>query len=265
MMTAEDGLAGLFLDKAKAAQEYEKNFGTPAPADKLTGFLTALKKNQSKEAATSKAVDTIEKAHENGATVVYVDGGYYAKQDVGVAGYLIALPGHIISPVTTPFRNTSNNRMEMRAAIAALEVIEIGKPALVVTDSAYIFEGVQFWTKKWEKNGWKTADGDPVKNRDLWEILVMLRDLHQVTWLQVKSHAETYGNNVVDQACFAALQLALEQSKASLPKDLDIPKAVAAMPGGSSLKYVPSNTWIAHGKKPGLFPNPDPSADLTDE
>jgi ribonuclease HI len=94
---------------------------------------------------------------------------------------------------------TTNNRMELSAAIAALEALK-GKEAVdLYTDSQYLRGGVTGWIKGWKKNGWKTADKKPVKNVDLWQKLDGLSQRHDVAWHWVKGHAGTDGNERADE------------------------------------------------------------------
>ena len=80
--------------------------------------------------------------------------------------------------------------MELIRSIDALETLEIGPPITIVADRAkYVLKGMTPWTHNWAKFGWKTAAGDPVKNKDLWERLVTLRDLHQLTYEHVPGHS----------------------------------------------------------------------------
>lgn len=85
--------------------------------------------------------------------------------------------------------HTTNNRMELMAAISALEALK--KPCRVdlYTDSQYVRNGIMTWIKGWKKNGWKTADKKPVKNVELWQRLDAALGEHQVTWHWVKGHA----------------------------------------------------------------------------
>lgn len=81
---------------------------------------------------------------------------------------------------------TTNNRMEMRAAVEALKELN-GRPGTVVTDSEYLRKGITGWIRAWKRNGWRTADGQPVKNQDLWRELDALNGPH-VTWEWVRGH-----------------------------------------------------------------------------
>ena len=94
---------------------------------------------------------------------------------------------------------TTNNRMELMAAITALETL--GRPAAVtiVTDSAYVKDGLTKWIHGWKRNGWKTAAKKPVKNEDLWKRLDAAQARHDVTWKWVKGHAGHPQNERADE------------------------------------------------------------------
>lgn len=100
---------------------------------------------------------------------------------------------------------TTNNRMELMAAIAALETL--GRPSriAVVTDSAYLRDGVTRWIHGWKRNGWRTSDGKPVKNEDLWRRLDAAAAAHDVAWEWVKGHAGHPENERADALARAAL------------------------------------------------------------
>jgi ribonuclease HI len=85
--------------------------------------------------------------------------------------------------------NTTNNKMELMAAIMALETLERPSTITVVTDSTYVKNGVTGWIFGWKKNGWKTSAKKPVKNANLWQRLDAAQARHQVTWEWVKGHA----------------------------------------------------------------------------
>ncbi|MBY0448160.1 MAG: ribonuclease HI [Hyphomonadaceae bacterium] len=101
---------------------------------------------------------------------------------------------------------TTNNRMEMMAAIAALEALK--RPVLVRlhTDSAYLRNGVTQWIERWRRNGWRTAEGKPVANEDLWRRLELARAPHQVEWLWVKDHAGDPMNERADKLAREAVK-----------------------------------------------------------
>lgn len=94
---------------------------------------------------------------------------------------------------------TTNNRMELLAAISALELLK--RPSIVhlYTDSQYLRKGITEWLVNWRKKGWKTAAGSPVKNADLWKRLDSARAEHQIEWRWVKGHSGDPGNERADQ------------------------------------------------------------------
>ena len=94
--------------------------------------------------------------------------------------------------------DTTNNRMELMAAIAALEALKEACDATLHTDSQYVRQGITEWMPNWIRRGWKTAGGDPVKNRDLWERLHAASQRHEIDWRWVKGHAGNPDNERVD-------------------------------------------------------------------
>ena len=95
--------------------------------------------------------------------------------------------------------DTTNNRMELMAAISALEALREPCEVVLSTDSQYVRQGILEWLRNWIRRGWKTAGGDPVKNRDLWERLQQAASQHQVEWRWVKGHSGDPDNARVDQ------------------------------------------------------------------
>jgi ribonuclease HI len=95
--------------------------------------------------------------------------------------------------------DTTNNRMELMAAIAALEALREPCDVILTTDSQYVRQGILDWLANWIRRGWKTAGGDPVKNRDLWERLQAAAAPHKVDWRWVKGHNGHPENERVDQ------------------------------------------------------------------
>ncbi len=95
--------------------------------------------------------------------------------------------------------DTTNNRMELMAAIAALETLTRASEITVITDSAYVKNGVTQWIHGWKRNGWRTADKKPVKNAELWQELETQVARHEVRWEWVKGHAGDPGNERADQ------------------------------------------------------------------
>jgi ribonuclease HI len=109
---------------------------------------------------------------------------------------------------------TTNNRMELMAAIRALEALK--RPCRVVlhTDSIYVRDGITKWIHGWQKNGWRTAARKPVKNAELWQELVDAAAPHRIEWRWVKGHAGHLENERADGlACDAALQFAKREAR----------------------------------------------------
>ena len=119
---------------------------------------------------------------------VFTDGGCRGNPGPGGWGAVLRFGGHE-RELCGSEENTTNNRMELLAAISALE--EITEPCVVVvtTDSTYVKDGITRWICNWKANGWKTAAKKPVKNKDLWERLDAECLRHQVEWRWVKGHA----------------------------------------------------------------------------
>lgn len=102
---------------------------------------------------------------------------------------------------------TTNNRMELTAALEALRHLRKPCKVRLHTDSAYLANAFnQNWLRGWQRNGWKTAGKKPVENRDLWEALLAESARHRITWIKVKGHADNEFNNLADAAAVAAMQ-----------------------------------------------------------
>jgi ribonuclease HI len=100
---------------------------------------------------------------------------------------------------------TTNNRMELMAAIKALEALKRPCAVDLYTDSSYLRHGITEWIKRWKANGWRTAQKKPVLNDDLWRCLDELRDSHDVRWHWVKGHAGHPGNERADALARAGM------------------------------------------------------------
>ena len=101
---------------------------------------------------------------------------------------------------------TTNNRMELMAAIRALQSLKKPSTVIIHTDSRYLMDGVTRWMKNWKANGWKTADRKPVKNNDLWLALEDAIAPHQVSWRWVKGHSDHFENSRADELARAAIE-----------------------------------------------------------
>lgn len=102
--------------------------------------------------------------------------------------------------------DTTNNRMELTAAIEALEALQRSCRVRLSTDSTYVKNGMTRWIKQWKRRGWKTADRKPVKNVDLWQRLDRAALQHDVKWVWVKGHAGHEGNEKADALARSAIE-----------------------------------------------------------
>ena len=100
---------------------------------------------------------------------------------------------------------TTNNQMELMAAIMALETLDRASTLTIVTDSTYVKNGVTQWIHGWKRNGWRTSAKKPVKNVELWQRLDLAQSRHQVTWEWVKGHAEHPENERADELARAGM------------------------------------------------------------
>ncbi|WP_243453840.1 ribonuclease HI [Sandaracinobacteroides saxicola] len=106
--------------------------------------------------------------------------------------------------------HTTNNRMELLAAISALNALTRPCRVTLSTDSVYVRDGIMKWVHGWMKNGWRTADKKPVKNSDLWQALVAATKPHRIEWRWVKGHAGDPDNERADALANAAIAAARE-------------------------------------------------------
>jgi len=105
--------------------------------------------------------------------------------------------------------DTTNNRMELQAAIGALTTLKRPMAVRLFTDSNYLRQGITTWLRKWQANGWRTAAKDPVKNQDLWQELAAIVERHQVEWHWVKGHSGNPDNERADELARRAIEAGL--------------------------------------------------------
>ena len=137
---------------------------------------------------------------------IYTDGACSGNPGKGGWGVYIENKGEI-KQLNGSELKTTNNRMELTAVIKALEYFEKGENINLYTDSKYVMDGITTWIKKWKKNNWKTSQKQPVKNRDLWEILDFLKDSHNISWKWVKGHENNHGNEQADFLATSAIKI----------------------------------------------------------
>ena len=128
---------------------------------------------------------------------VFTDGACRGNPGDGGWGVLLIIDGE----ETTLFggeKDTTNNRMELKAAIKALEFFDDNVSLSITTDSNYVKDGITKWMTNWKKKNWITTSRKPVKNKDLWEQLDTLNSFHNVSWQWVKAHAGHRENEIAD-------------------------------------------------------------------
>jgi ribonuclease HI len=143
--------------------------------------------------------------------IAYTDGA--CRGNPGIGGWGVRL---IVGGETRDFyggeKFTTNNKMELTAAITALQNSPVKpKRVKVFTDSKYTMDGITKWIKNWKKNGWRTANGDPVKNIELWKELDALMVTHDVTWSWVKGHDGDIGNEKADELANRGIHFTLKR------------------------------------------------------
>lgn len=147
----------------------------------------------------------------NDIVEIYTDGACRGNPGPGGWGALLRFKGKEKSlygaePLTT------NNRMELMAAIMALEELKRGCKVRLTTDSQYVMKGITEWLANWRRRGWKTADKKPVKNADLWQRLDEAARRHEVEWAWVRGHNGHAENELADQLANRAIDEMQEQA-----------------------------------------------------
>ena len=135
---------------------------------------------------------------------IFTDGACSGNPGPGGWGALLRY-GKVEKELSGGEEQTTNNRMELMAAIAALEALKRPAVVRVHTDSQYVKNGITEWVANWKKRGWRTADKKPVKNSDLWQRLEKAELPHKVEWLWVKGHNGHVENERVDQLARLAI------------------------------------------------------------
>lgn len=137
--------------------------------------------------------------------IIYTDGGCHGNP--GPGGWaVVVIAGGVAKQVSGGESMTTNNRMELTAAITALSIVQntqsfAAKHVTLNIDSQYVKNGITTWIKSWKAKGWKTSDKKPVKNQDLWVKLDELNSDLNVTWKWVKGHAGVEYNELCDSLC----------------------------------------------------------------
>lgn len=132
------------------------------------------------------------------AIEIFTDGACKGNPGVGGWGALLRASGKELE-LCGGETHTTNNRMELLAAIRALEALKRPCSVVLHTDSKYVQQGISEWIHDWKRRGWKTASKQPVKNEDLWRQLDQLAAQHRIQWVWVKGHAGHDGNERADR------------------------------------------------------------------
>jgi len=130
--------------------------------------------------------------------VIYTDGACLGNPGPGGWGAVLECLGER-KMMSGSEKNTTNNRMELMAAIEALNALKSACIVYLYTDSKYVQQGITAWMPNWKKRQWRSAAGKPVKNQDLWQALDQATQAHQIDWRWVKGHAGCEGNELADQ------------------------------------------------------------------
>lgn len=139
---------------------------------------------------------------------IYTDGACRGNPGPGGWGALLRYGTHERT-LHGSEQNTTNNRMELMAAIKALEALQESCQVELYTDSQYVQKGISEWMHSWKKNNWKKSDKQPVKNADLWQELDKEARRHQVTWHWVKGHSGHPENDLADSLANQAIDALL--------------------------------------------------------
>jgi len=137
--------------------------------------------------------------------VIYTDGACRGNPGPGGWGAVLRFNGHQ-RQLHGGETATTNNRMELMAAIQALETLREPCAITLFTDSNYVKQGLTEWLPQWRRRNWKTADKKPVKNQDLWQRLDAAAARHRIDWRWVKGHSGDEGNELADQLANAGLE-----------------------------------------------------------
>ena len=135
---------------------------------------------------------------------IFTDGACSGNPGPGGWGAILRAGGHE-KEISGGERATTNNRMELTAAIRALETLKKPSEVVLHTDSRYLLDGVTKWMARWKANGWKTADKKPVKNEDLWRALEDAASRHDVSWRWVRGHNDHVENERADALARGAI------------------------------------------------------------
>ena len=141
---------------------------------------------------------------------IFTDGSCLGNPGPGGYGVVLKYNQHL-KELAGGFKQTTNNRMELMAAIVGLESLKEDCSVVLTTDSQYVRLGITQWLKNWKRNNWRTSQKEPVKNKDLWQRLDAASSRHQIDWQWVNGHAGHPENERCDELARVA---ATEQATA---------------------------------------------------
>ncbi|MDL2268719.1 ribonuclease HI [Desulfosarcina sp. OttesenSCG-928-A07] len=196
------------LEEAKDfIREHKAHAASPSPSKTLAPSLKKQKKHSS--SALLPEADT------TGRTIIYTDGASLGNPGPGGYGAVVASDtGAQTYELSGGFRRTTNNRMELLACIKALESLKGKSSVVLYSDSRYVVDGMtKKWAARWKRHQWKKSTGEPALNVDLWSRLLDLCDYHTVSFVWVRGHAGTPGNERCDQLATQAA------ARPNLPED----------------------------------------------
>jgi ribonuclease HI len=136
--------------------------------------------------------------------VIYTDGACSGNPGIGGWGAILKAGRHR-KELKGGEPHTTNNRMELMAAIKALEALKFPSTVELYTDSQYVQNGIRSWIHGWKRNGWRTADKKPVKNAELWQELDVASSRHEIEWKWVRGHAGDIDNERADELAREAI------------------------------------------------------------
>ena len=148
---------------------------------------------------------------------IFTDGACLGNPGPGGYGAILRYQGHE-KEISEGFPKTTNNQMELLAVINALNLLKEPCKVSVTTDSEYVQKGITLWVKSWKKNNWKTKEGKPVQNKELWEILDQLVQRHEFSINWVKGHAGHEENERGDELARMAANRHRDPEKLDRPR-----------------------------------------------
>lgn len=135
---------------------------------------------------------------------IYTDGACSGNPGIGGWGAYLKYKDNV-KELSGSDENTTNNRMELVAAIEGLKILKKSSEVNLYTDSVYLKDGITKWIFNWQKNNWKNANKKDVKNKDLWIQLLEVVNKHDINWIWVKGHEGNIGNEIADNLATSAI------------------------------------------------------------